>query len=70
MEKVLWWSIKAIDRSVTVCKGVRGFCKGSKRSKKVRGIKGGCSEDQGLRIKGFVKVYICVYKLPINCIKT
>ena len=56
-----------------VYRRVGGFRKGSK---KVGGIKGGCSKDRGssslrrLRVGGSVKVYIRVYKLPVNHTKT
>jgi len=48
---------KGNNRSVMVCRRVRGLRKGSKRG---RGIKGGCSRNRGSRLKdrGSVKVYI------------
>ena len=39
--------------SVTVCRRVRGFHKGSKGG---QGIKGGCSRNRGLRFKGRLTV--------------
>ena len=59
-----------INGSVTVYKRGKGFCKGSKE---IRGIKGGCNKNKGLkklRVGVFIKVYIYIYKLLINCIKT
>ena len=52
MEEVLWWSVKAVDGSVTVREGVGGFRKGSKGFGKVRGIGEGCSRNRGSRFEG------------------
>jgi len=63
-------SVKAVSKSVTVCRRVGDFYKGSKRG---QGIKGGYSKGRGsrrLRIGGSVKVYIRIYKLPVNRTKT
>ena len=35
MEEVLWWSVKVIDGSVTVCRRVRGLYKGSEKRSEV-----------------------------------
>ena len=63
VEKVLQWSVKAVNRSITVYRGVRGFRKGFKGGVVRIGV-------QGLRIGGSVKVYIHIYKLLVNRTKT
>ena len=47
--EVLQRSVKAIDRSVVVHRGVKGLHKGSRRG---RGIRGGCSRNRGSRFRG------------------
>ena len=53
-----------------VYKKVRGLYKGSKKGTEV--LKKGVIRIgvKGLRVKGFIKVYIYIYKLLVNCIKT
>ena len=51
-------SVKVVSRSVTVCRRVGGFCKGSKEGLKVLR-----ESVIGVRVKGkgFVQVCICIY---------
>ena len=59
-----------IDRSVVARRRVRGLRKGSKRKSEVlrEGVVG--IGVRGLRVGGSIKVYIYVYKLPVNYTKT
>ena len=68
--KGLVGSVKAVGGSVMVCKRVRGLYKGFKRKSKV--LKEGIVRIgvQGLRIGNSIRVYIHIYKLLINHIKT
>ena len=62
-----------INGSVTVCRRVGGFHKGSKRSGKVRGIGERCSRNRGSRFKNRGFLYRSVFAsiiLPVNRTKT